>query len=99
MRRIPSRFAHSDDSVLLALAQDDAHLQNLFDLDNATNRRLADEQGALASIGVAELVFGIPNFRMIDAAFTYPRPRAAASTPASAAPGTAPSTRPRRWPR
>ena len=74
VRLIPSRFAQSDDSVLLGLAQDDAHLQDLFDLDNATNRRLAGEQGVLAGIGVDELVFGIPNFRIINAAFTYPRP-------------------------
>ena len=73
-RLIPSRFAAGEDSVLAPLAEDTAHLRDLFDLDNATNNRLRGEYGALAGIGVDELVFGVPNFRMINAAFTYPRP-------------------------
>ncbi|HEU4852870.1 MAG TPA: RES family NAD+ phosphorylase [Telluria sp.] len=73
-RLIPSRFAQAEDSVLTALAENDAHLRDLFDLDNATNNRLRGEYGALPGIGVDELVFGVPNFRMINAAFTYPRP-------------------------
>lgn len=74
VRLIPSRFAESEDSVLTALAESDAHLHDLFDLDNATNARLRGEYGGLPGIGVDELVFGVPNFRMINAAFTYPRP-------------------------
>jgi hypothetical protein len=50
------------------------HLRDLFDLDNATNERLLAEQGGLPGIGVDELVFGVPNFRIINAAFAYPRP-------------------------
>ncbi len=73
-RLLPSRFADREDSVLAPLATDAAHLKDLFDLDNATNQRLAAERGAMAGIGVDELVFGVPNFRMINAAFTYPRP-------------------------
>lgn len=73
-RLIPSRFAAEEDSVLAPLAENDAHLHDLFDLDNATNNRLRGEYGALPGIGVDELVFGVPNFRMINAAFTYPRP-------------------------
>lgn len=74
VRLIPSRFADSESSVLLPIANDDHHLADLFDLDNATNQRLIGEFGGLAGIGVDELVFGIPNFRTINAAFTYPRP-------------------------
>ena len=74
VRLIPSRFSDASDSVLRELAQDDQHLQDLFDLDNATNQRLIGEFGGLPGIGVDELVFGIPNFRIINAAFTYPRP-------------------------
>ena len=74
VRLIPSRFADREDSVLGALADDADHLCDLFDLDNATNARLIGEQGGLPGIGVDELVFGVPNFRMINAAFTYPRP-------------------------
>ncbi len=74
VRLIPSRFADREDSVLAPLAEDTAHLRDLFDLDNATNERLHGEHGGLSGIGVDELVFGVPNFRIINAAFTYPRP-------------------------
>lgn len=73
-RLLPSRFANEEDSVLAPLANSPAHLQDLFDLDNATNQRLAAERGAMAGIGIDELVFGVPNFRMVNAAFSYPRP-------------------------
>jgi hypothetical protein len=73
-RLIPSRFADQEDSVLAPLAEDDAHLADLFELDNATNGRLRAEYGGMLGIGVDELVFGVPHFRMINAAYTYPRP-------------------------
>ncbi len=73
-RLIPSRFAELEDSVLAPLADDSDTLRDLFDLDNATNERLRGEYGGLPGIGVDELVFGVPNFRIINAAFTYPRP-------------------------
>lgn len=73
-RLIPSRFADVEDSVLVPLAEDEDTLRDLFDLDNATNERLRGEAGGLPGIGVDELVFGVPNFRIINAAFTYPRP-------------------------
>jgi RES domain-containing protein len=74
VRLIPSRFADAEDSVLAPLADSDAVLRDLFDLDNATNDRLRGESGQLPGIGMDELVFGLPNFRMINAAFTYARP-------------------------
>ena len=73
-RLIPSRFADVEDSVLAPLAEDDGILRDLFDLDNATNERLRGESGQLAGIGMDELVFGVPNFRIINAAYTYARP-------------------------
>ena len=73
-RLIPSRFADVEDSVLAPLAEDSHVLRDLFELDNATNDRLRGEYGGLAGIGVDELVFGVPNFRIINAAYTYPRP-------------------------
>jgi hypothetical protein len=73
-RLIPSRFAELEDSVLAPLADSTGTLHDLFDLDNATNERLRGEYGGLAGIGVDELVFGVPNFRIINAAYTYPRP-------------------------
>lgn len=73
-RLIPSRFADVEDSVLAPLAENDAVLRDLFDLDNATNERLRGESGMLPGIGMDELVFGVPNFRIINAAYTYARP-------------------------
>jgi RES domain-containing protein len=73
-RLIPSRFADVEDSVLAPLADSNDVLRDLFELDNATNERLRGEYGGLPGIGVDELVFGVPNFRIINAAYTYPRP-------------------------
>jgi RES domain-containing protein len=73
-RLIPSRFADLEDSVLAPLADGDTMLRDLFDIDNATNDRLRGESGLLPGIGVDELVFGVPNFRIINAAYTYARP-------------------------
>lgn len=74
VRLIPSRFAEREDSVLTALSESVEHLRDLFELDNATSERLIGERGGLPGIGVDELVFGVPNFRIVNAAFTYPRP-------------------------
>lgn len=73
-RLLPSRFADLEDSVLSPLADSDAMLRDLFDLDNATNARLRTQNGGSTGIDVDELVFGVPNFRIVNAAFTYARP-------------------------
>lgn len=73
-RLIPSRFAEREDSVLLPLADNEADLRRLFDLDNATNERLLAEYGRSPGIGIDELVAGVPHYRMVNAAFAYPRP-------------------------
>jgi RES domain-containing protein len=74
-RAIPSRFAARNDSVLAGIAEDDAHLSDLFELDNATNERLRGERGLLPGIGIDELVFGVPNASLVNAAFTYAHPQ------------------------
>ena len=58
------------DSVLTRIADDDDHLQTLFDLDHATNDRLRAENDLLPGIGIGELVFGIAHYRIVNAAFT-----------------------------
>ena len=73
-RLIPSRYSASGDSVLTRIADDDAHLQDIFDLDNATNDRLLAENSLLPGIGIHELVFGVPYFRIVNAAFCHPHP-------------------------
>lgn len=77
-RLIPSRYADREDSVLAGIADHTDHLRELFELDNATSDRLRAEHGVAtgsgAGIGIDELVFGVPQFRIVNAAFTYARP-------------------------
>ena len=73
-RLIPSRHRPRDESVLALIADDDAHLRDIFDLDHATNARLLAEHDLAPGIGVHELVFGVPHFRVVNAAFTHPHP-------------------------
>lgn len=73
-RLIPSKYSEGGESVLAEIAEDDAHLQNIFDLDNATNDRLLAENDLLPGIGIHELVFGVPYFRLVNAAFCHAHP-------------------------
>lgn len=73
-RLIPSKYSEGGDSVLTRIADDDAHLKDIFDLDNATNDRLLAENNLLPGIGIHELVFGVPYFRIVNAAFCHAHP-------------------------
>ncbi|MEO8216261.1 MAG: RES family NAD+ phosphorylase [Acidobacteriota bacterium] len=73
-RLIPSRYCEGGDSVLARIAENDAHLRDLFDLDHATNDRLLAENDRLPAIGIHELVFGLPYFRIVNAAFSHAHP-------------------------
>jgi RES domain-containing protein len=73
-RLIPSKYSEPDQSVLARVADDDRHLADIFDLDNATNDRLFAESELLPGIGVHELVFGVPYYRIVNAAFTHAHP-------------------------
>jgi RES domain-containing protein len=73
-RLIPARFADEGASVLTRLTSDENLLNGIFELDNATNDRLWAESGRLPGIDVRELVFGIPSYRIINAAFCHPAP-------------------------
>jgi hypothetical protein len=72
-RLIPSRYSEGGESVLTRVAGD-ADLDAVFDLDNATNDRLRAENALLPEIGIHELVFGVPNFRIINASFCHAHP-------------------------
>ena len=72
-RLIASQYSEPG-SVLGLIARDEAHLADLFDLDHATNDRLLAENQRSAGIGVHELVFGVPYYRTINAAFTHAHP-------------------------
>ena len=70
-RLVPARRG---DSVLAGIADDDAHLQAIFDLDAATNDWLLAERGLLPGIGPEELVFGVPQAAIVNAAFCHAHP-------------------------
>jgi RES domain-containing protein len=72
-RLIPSKYADGA-SVLARIASDDAHLAEIFDLDHATNDRLMGENDRFPGIGVHELIFGVPYYRIVNAAFTHAHP-------------------------
>ncbi len=71
-RLVPSR--HAPESVLVRIADSDAHLRDIFDLDQATNDRLLAEHNALAGIGPHELVYGVPYAAVVNAAFCHAHP-------------------------
>lgn len=73
-RLIPSKYSAGGESVLARIADDDAHLKDIFDLDNSTNDRLKAESNLLPGIGVDELVFGVPYYRIVNAAFCHAQP-------------------------
>lgn len=73
-RLIHSKYGDDGSSVLARIAESDEQLADVFDLDNATNDRLRAENDLLPGIGVRELVFGVPYYRVVNAAFTYAHP-------------------------
>ena len=70
-RLIPAQYAEGGASVLTQLTEKDDLLEDVFELDNATNDRLLGEEGLLPGIDARELVFGIPSYRIINAAFCH----------------------------
>ena len=71
-RLIPSRY--SDESVLARLADNKEQLQELFELDGATNDRLLGEANLLPGISVHELLFGVAYAHIVNAAFSHAHP-------------------------
>jgi hypothetical protein len=74
-RLIPNRYFEEGESVLSRLGLPPAQMEGLFRLDDATNERLTGEANLLPGITVHELVFGVPHYHIINAAFTHPRPQ------------------------
>jgi hypothetical protein len=73
-RLIPSKYSEGGDSVLTRIADNDGHLRDIFDLDHATNDRLLAENNLLPGIDTHELVFGVPYYRIVNAAFCHAHP-------------------------
>jgi hypothetical protein len=72
-RLLPAKYSPKYDSVLTRIA-DDEDLPFIFELDNATNDRLRAEEGLSPDISVRDLVFYVPNYHVINAAFTHANP-------------------------
>jgi hypothetical protein len=72
-RLLPAKYSPKYDSVLTRIA-DDEDLPLIFQLDNATNARLRAEQGLSPDISVRDLVFDVPHYSVINAAFTHAKP-------------------------
>lgn len=72
-RLIPNRFFEGE-SVLSRLGLPPAQMSHVYQLDDATNDRLAGEAGVLPGITVHELVFGVPHFHIVNASFTHAQP-------------------------
>jgi RES domain-containing protein len=80
-RLLPAKYSPNNDSVLTRIA-DDEDLKHIFQLDNLTNLRLLAEEDRTLGINSRELVFHVPNYRVINAAFTHANPLGARfSTP------------------
>jgi len=72
-RLIPSKYSESG-TVLSRLSTKDSELQELMELDSATNDRLKGEEGLLPGISVHELVYGVRYAHIVNAAFTHASP-------------------------
>ena len=73
-RLVPSRHLAGGDSVLVAIADTDADLRAIFELDAATNDRLLAHAQLLPGIGLEELVFAVPHAAVVNAAFCHANP-------------------------
>jgi RES domain len=66
-RLIPSRYNEPPAEV----AENPAELEDLVLLDSATNNRIQGEQFGRPGINPFELIYGIPNWHIVNAAFTH----------------------------
>ncbi|MGA7314448.1 MAG: RES family NAD+ phosphorylase [Silvibacterium sp.] len=71
-RLIPAKYGA--ESVLESLPLPPDVLSDLSELDTATNERKIAENGGNSAIGPGELLFGVPEAHIVNAAFTHPGP-------------------------
>jgi RES domain-containing protein len=72
-RLIPAKYSMAG-TILSRLSTDKKLLDDLLELDGATNDRLLGEEGLLPGIGVHELVYGVDYAHIVNAAFTHASP-------------------------
>jgi hypothetical protein len=74
-RLIPLRYTVEGRPILDLLAQgDDDFLNDLTELEGATNERMLGENGKLPGISAIELVSGFPLAHIVNASFTHSHP-------------------------
>ncbi len=71
-RLIPAAYAI--ESVLETLPLPADVISDLTELDGATNERKIAERGGNAAISPGELLYGVPEAHIVNAAFTHPGP-------------------------
>ena len=71
-RLLPARYGA--ESVLTSLSLPPEILSDLSELDAATNERKIAESGGNSAIGPGELLLGVPEAHIVNAAFTHPGP-------------------------
>jgi len=71
-RLIPAKYGA--ESVLRSLPLPPNVLADLSELDAATNERKIAENGGNSAIGPGELLLGVPEAHIVNAAFTHPGP-------------------------
>jgi RES domain len=71
-RLIPTKY--SGESVLETLPLPAEVLADLSELDAATNERTVAERGGNPAIGPGELLYGVPEAQIVNAAFAHPGP-------------------------
>ena len=71
-RFIAAKFSRA--SVLESLPLPSSVLADLSELDAATNERKIAERGGSTGIGPSELLYGVPEAHIVNAAFTRPGP-------------------------
>ena len=69
-RLIPSLYSEAG-TVLAEIAGSERMLKDIVLLDGATNDRIQGEQQGLSGISTYELLYGIPNAHIVNAAFTH----------------------------
>jgi hypothetical protein len=70
-RLIPKVYSDEPYAALERIAPHPEDLAAIAELDRATDKQVSAENNLLPGISTAELVFGVPHARMINAAFTH----------------------------
>lgn len=73
-RLIPSKYSTMETVLSDLVDGNEQDVERLFDLDGVTNDRLLSEHNRLPGINTQELVYGVPYYHIVNAAFTHPHP-------------------------